>query len=72
MNTSNPYEPPKTESRSSPVAEQPRGLRWYHYALRRLPMSLLITFVTLCVFPLLVWLALWIAKAVVAGFYFGF
>jgi hypothetical protein len=33
--------------------------RWYHYALRRLPVSLLISFVTLFfVVPILLWLGL--------------
>jgi hypothetical protein len=46
MNKPNPYESPKTNPTGT-VPPEPRGLRWYHYALRRLPVSLLITVVTL-------------------------
>ncbi|MFT5524320.1 MAG: hypothetical protein ACI9HK_002272, partial [Pirellulaceae bacterium] len=38
--------PKSCDGRHWPAFEQPRT-RWYHYALRRLPLSLLISFLTL-------------------------
>jgi hypothetical protein len=42
-----------------PIAFDDSKARWYHYALRRLPLSLLISFVTLLFgVPILIWLGL--------------
>jgi hypothetical protein len=56
VNKPNPYSSPETETPYVDAAEPQRGLRWYHYALRRLPVSLLISLVTLLMLLLLSWL----------------
>lgn len=53
------------------VPPESSGLPWYQDARRRLPLSLLISLITLVAFPFLVWMAFALAKAIVTLLYFG-